>query len=131
MDMFFVLVWIHCPGVGVEGVTGGVGGAELDEWGGDTAGLARGVEAVLESPVLMVLLLFTKLNCLVATGGRGAGAKAGVAEAGGCWVLFRVSFLLKTPVETWTGLYAGLYGMPLPLPLPRALYPPLGAPYPL
>jgi len=69
MDMFFVLVWIHCPGVGVEGVTGGVGGADLDEGGGDTAGLARGVEAVLESPVLMVLLLFTKLNCLIATGG--------------------------------------------------------------
>lgn len=122
MDMFLVLVWIHCPGVGVDaGVTGGVGGAELDEAGGDTAGLARGVEAVLESPVLVVLLLFAKLNCLIATGGRGAG---------GCWVLFRVSFLLKAPVETWTGLYAGLYGMPLPLPLPRALYPPLGA-YPL
>lgn len=68
MDMFLVLVWIHCPiGVGT-GVTGGVGGAELDETDGDTAALA-GDEAVLDSPVLLILLLFTRLRFLAATGG--------------------------------------------------------------
>lgn len=100
MDMFLVLVWIHCP-VGVEaGVTGGVGGAELEEAGGDTAGLATGVEAVLESPVLMLLLLFIRLRCLAATGGR-------VSEGGG-WVLFRVSVLLKAPEGPWMELWTGL-----------------------